>query len=121
MTFAPPGWPEAVRPPGSPEWEASAASFLLDCCPADFRSYPVLRRHPRVLARFAIAYVDAHLAASRSGLGGLRTSLAGEVEPAVVEAAIDAWSEQGANLVRLRREVGLVADGLRGVVFRPRL
>ena len=58
------------------------------------------------MARFAIAYVDAHLAANRSGLGGLRTTLAGEVEPAVVEAAIEAWCEQGAKLVRLRREVG---------------
>ncbi len=121
MAHSPPGWPATVRPPGSPEWEASAASFLLDCCPADFRSYSVLRRHPKVLARFAIAYVDAHLAANRSGLGGLRMALAGEVEPAVVEAAMDAWSEQGAKLVRQRREVGLVADGLRGVVFRPRL
>ena len=51
--FAPAGWPERVRPPGSPEWELSAVAFLFDCCPADFRGYAVLQRHPLVLARFA--------------------------------------------------------------------
>ena len=51
----PPGWPRPVRPPGVPGWEATAAAWLLDICPPEYRSYPVLRRHAVVLARFAVA------------------------------------------------------------------
>jgi len=51
----------------------------------------------------------------------LRTALAAEVPPEAVSAAVDAWSSEAAKLVRLRRELGLVADALRGVRFRPRL
>ncbi len=119
--FSPPGWPDAVRPPGSPGWEGTAAVFLLDCCPADFRAYPVLRRHPVVLARFAAVYVSAHQEASAGALGTLRTGLAGQVPPEAVQAAVDAWEEQAALLVRRRREVGLVEDALRGRTFVQRL
>ena len=52
--FAPAGWPREVRPPGAPGWEASAAAWLLDLCPADWRGYPGLRKHLVVLARFAL-------------------------------------------------------------------
>ena len=44
--YTPPGWPERVRPPGAPDWEVTATEFLLDCCPADYRRYQLLRRHP---------------------------------------------------------------------------
>ena len=56
--FRPPGWPDSVRPPGAEGWEEGAVAFLFDCCPADFRAYPVLRRHPLVLARFAAHFLD---------------------------------------------------------------
>ena len=73
---APPGWPRAVRPPGAPGWEHSAVSWLLDICPPEYRSYPVLRRHAVVLARFAVLHVEACQAAVNRGLsearGGLR-------------------------------------------------
>ena len=52
-TPLPPGWPPAVRPPGSPDWERTAVEWLLDLCPADYRGYPVLRRHPLALAALA--------------------------------------------------------------------
>jgi hypothetical protein len=81
----------------------------------------VLRRHPIVLARFAIAYVEGHLEVHRRELSRLRVALDAEVSPPVVHAALDAWEAEGAKLARRRREVGLVADGLRGVTFRPRL
>ena len=38
--IAPAGWPREVRPPGAPGWERSAAEWLLDLCPADWRGYP---------------------------------------------------------------------------------
>lgn len=119
--YVPPGWPEAVRPPGAPDWEATAAAYLLDCCPPDFRAYPVLRRHPVVLARFAAEFVESQYRAARNGLAEVRVNLAEQVSPQVVEEAVDAWSEQAAQLVRVRRAVALVEEALRGKVFIRRL
>jgi hypothetical protein len=119
--YVPPGWPVRVRPPGAVDWEATAAAFLFDCCPADFRAHTVLRRHPVVLARFAAEFVAAQVAASADGLTGLRRSLADFVPPEVVQAAVDAWEEQSARLDRVRREVALVEEALQGKVFVRRL
>ena len=119
--YAPPGWPDGVLPPGAPDWQASAVAFLFDCCPADFRAYPVLRRHPVVLARFAVHFVAGQVRASTEGLAGIRTSLQTQVGAEVVEAAAQAWLEQSARLTRTQRAVGLVEEALRGQVFRPRL
>ncbi len=121
QAYTPPGWPARVRPPNTPDWEVTAAAFLLDCCPSDYRAYPVLRRHPVVLARFAAEFVESQVRASADGLAGVRTSLADHVAPEVVQYAAEAWAEQGARLVRLRREVGLVEEALRGKVFVRKL
>ncbi|MFT4108010.1 hypothetical protein [Propionicimonas sp.] len=119
--YAPPGWPAQVHPPGAQGWEVTASTFLLDCCPSDFRGYAILRRHPVVLARFAAEFVAAQARASSDGLGRLRLELADHVEPEVVQAAVEAWEEQAAHLQRLTREVGLVEQALRGRVFVRRL
>ena len=73
---SPPGWPAAVRPPGAPDWEATAMAWLLDLCPPEYRTYPALRRHPVVLARFAVLYVEACQAAVNRGLSEARGGLA---------------------------------------------
>ncbi|MFL6027082.1 MAG: hypothetical protein ACJ72K_09105 [Friedmanniella sp.] len=119
--YAPPGWPDGVRPPGAPDWDVGAVAFLFDCCPADFRSYPVLRRHPLVLALFAAHFVAGQCRAAQEGLAGVRTSLQGTVSAEVVESAVQAWLEQAARLTRTKRAVGLVEDALRGQVFVRRL
>jgi len=119
--YVPPGWPSEVRPPGAPGWEATAIAYLLDCCPADFRAYRVLRNHPVVLAEFASHFVEGQHEASQRGLAAVRTSLSGSVEPDIVEAATEVWLEQGARLVRTRRSVALLADALRGRVFVRKL
>ena len=119
--YAPPGWPSQVRPPGAPGWEATAIAYLLDCCPADFRSYRVLRNHPIVLAQFAAHFVTGQQEAAERGLADVRTSISEFVEPEVVEAATQAWLEQGARLVRTRRAVVLIEEALRGRVFVPKL
>src|SRR6476619_1042713 len=98
--YAPPGWPDHVRPPGAPDWEASAVAYLFDCCPADFRSYPVLHRHGTVLARFAVVFVEAQQEAAERGLAEIRTILRGRVDPHVV---------------------GLVEEALLGRVCVPRM
>ena len=67
---APPGWPRQVRPPGAPGWERTAVAWLLDVCPPEYRSYPALRRHDVILARFAVLHVEACQAAVQRGLSG---------------------------------------------------
>ncbi len=119
--YVPAGWPEQVRPPGAPDWEQSAIAFLLDCCPADYRAYPVLRRHPIVLARFASAFVESQLRASKDHLAEIRADLRGYVTPEVVQSAADVCQEQAAHLVRVRRAVALVEESLRGKVFIRKL
>jgi hypothetical protein len=119
--YVPPGWPDRVRPPGAPDWEATAVAYLLDCCPPDFRSYPVLRRHPVVLARFATRFIMGQHASAQEGLAEVRTSLADYVSADVIKAAIDAWLEQEAMLARTRRAVVLVEEALRGRVFVRKL
>jgi hypothetical protein len=51
--YVPPGWPEAVHPPGSENFEHTAIAWLLDIVPPEYRSYGILRRHPAALASMA--------------------------------------------------------------------
>lgn len=119
--YVPPGWPERVRPPGAPDWELTAVEFLLDCCPADYRRFQLLRRHPVVLARFAAVFVEAQVQAGQDGLGGVRVVLADFVTPEVVAEAVEVWSQQQATLVRVRREVSMVEEALRGKTYVRKL
>jgi hypothetical protein len=119
--YAPPGWPNQVRPPGAPGWEATAIAYLLDCCPADFRAYRVLLNHPVVLAQFAMQFVSGQQEASQRGLAEVRTSLSDYVDPEIVEAAAQAWLEQGARLARTRRAVALLEEAFRGRIFVRKL
>ena len=118
---APPGWPRQVRPPGAPGWEHSAVAWLLDICPPEFRSYPVLRRHDVVLARFAVLHVEACQAAVRRGLSEARAALRDVADLAAVEAAVETWQAESARLMAERRAVGLVEEALRGRRFVARL
>lgn len=119
--YTPPGWPEAVLPPGAPDWEQSASSWLLDCCPADYRGYPVLRRHPVVLARFAADFVEGQIRSSRQALSQARASLNDYVEPQVLDSAAQMLEAEEARLVRVRRSVALVEEALRGKIFIRKL
>ena len=119
--YVPPGWPAQVRPPGATGWEATAIAYLLDCCPPDFRAYRVLRNHPVVLAQFATHFVNGQQEASQRGLAAVRTSISEHVDAAVVEAATQAWLEQGARLARTRRAVALIGEALQGRVFVRKL
>ncbi len=118
---APPGWPRQVRPPHVPGWEETATSWLLDICPPEYRSYPVLRRHVVVLARFALLQVEASQAAVRRGLSEARAVLRDVSDPRTVEAAVETWHAESARLASERRAVGLVEEALRGRHFVARL
>lgn len=119
--YVPPGWPEQVPPPAVEDWELAAVNWLLDCCPADYRSYPVLRRHPVVLARFAAEFVEGQIRATRAALADARPSLFDQVEPRVLDSAVDLLQAEEARLVRRRRAVALVEEALRGKVFIRKL
>ncbi len=118
---APPGWPQQVRPPDTPDWEATAASWLLDLCPPDYRRYAGLRRHVVVLARFAVLHVEANQAACRRGLSEARADLGQVAELPVVEAAVQTFQLEQARLLAVRRAVGLVEEALRGRRYVARL
>ena len=118
---APPGWPRQVRPPGAPGWEHAAVGWLLDICPPEYRSYPVLRRHDVVLARFAVLHVEACQAAVRRGLSEARGVLGEVADHDTVERAVEAWQAESARLLADRRAVGLVEEALRGKRFVARL
>jgi hypothetical protein len=119
--FAPAGWPPAVRPPEAPEWERTAVNWLFDICPPDYRGYAALRRHVLVLARFAVLHVEASQAACRRGLSEARADLRDVADQAVVDAALQCFQAEEARLLRLRREVGLVEEALRGRRYVARL
>ena len=72
---APPGWPAQGPATDAPDWERTAQDWLLDICPPEYRSYPALRRHLVVLARFAVLHVEASQAAVRRGLSEARADL----------------------------------------------
>jgi hypothetical protein len=117
----PPGWPAEVRPPATPEWERSAVAWLFDQCPADYRGYDVLQRHPLVLSRFAAAAIDGAISAAEAGLRTVRAELRGRVPPEVVDAAVAAYEAERHRLRATRRAVDVVERALRGERWVPRL
>jgi hypothetical protein len=118
---APPGWPAAVRPPDAPDWERTAVAWLLDICPPEYRGYPALRRHPAVLARFAVLHVEGCQHAVNRGLSEARGVLRDVAGQGAVEEAVETWHRESARLLGERRAVGLVEEALRGRRYRARL
>ncbi len=110
-----------MLPPEVDGWEDSAARWLLDICPPEYRGYSGLRRHVVVLARFAVLHIEAMQAAAKRGVSEGRTALREVADVDVIERAVATWQAEQARLVGLRREVGLVEEALRGRRFRARL
>lgn len=113
----PPGWPDEVLPPGVVDWEKSATRWLFDCCPADYRAYPVLSRHPAILARFAADFVEGQIRSSRAALTKARAALNDYIEPQVLESATMLLETEEARLIRTRQAVALIEEALRGKIF----
>jgi hypothetical protein len=108
----PPGWPASVPPARTPDWEQAASAWLFDLCPADFRGYPVLRRHPVALAWLAGQHVESSRAALAAALGRARASLAGVVEPPVLDQVLAALESEQARLLAAARGVALIEQAL---------
>jgi hypothetical protein len=119
--YLPPGWPAGVHPPGSEEFERTAAAWLLDVVPPDYRLYGVLRRHPVALAALARHHLAACVEGARQGYRTARTEL-GDVLPVPgLDAVLAAYRSEGSRLVATACAVDLVARALRGEVFTPQL
>jgi hypothetical protein len=117
----PPGWPAAVPPAGAPDWEQAAAEWLIDLCPADFRGYPVLRRHPLALAWLAGQHVEASRQAMARALGSARADLSQSLQPGVVDQVLQTVELEQARLLAAARAVQLIEQSLRGQRHIPRM
>jgi hypothetical protein len=122
VTDVPPWWPPDVHRPGSPDWERSAVSWLLDQVPGEWRAHDVLRRHPTLLARLAAGETAASLEATREGWRTLRRDVGrggAKLPPEVVEEAMAAYERQGLRLVELTRQVDAVRQAIDGMTWIP--
>ena len=120
-TDLPPGWPDGVHPPGSPGFERTAVSWLLDVVPPDYRLHGVLVRHPVALAALARHHVAACVEGARAGYRSARAELGRELPPASLSAVLAAYQAEGRRLVATAQAVDLVGQALRGETFVPQL
>lgn len=118
----PPGWPRRVPPPGAEGFADAATSWLLDVSPPEYRSYPVILRHPAALAWLAARHVRAQAAGVSEAVRTARGELAGAVlDPRATDALLEALQAEQARLVGVQRATDLLADALRGKRYVPRL
>ena len=116
-SFVPPGWPTGVQPPDSPDFEASAVTWLLGVIPSDYLLHGVLRRHPIALAALARHHLDACVEGARSGYRTARSELGPHLPPSAVEAVLVAYRSEGVRLAATARSADLVNRALHGEVF----
>jgi hypothetical protein len=108
----PAGWPVGVHPPADPDWQRSAVGWLLDQCPADYRRYPVLARHPLGLLHLAVHHVEAQLNANRQALATARSRLR-ELPPPAVAEIVEVLEVEQIRLQAATRGLTLVGEALR--------
>ena len=111
-----------MLPPDVEGWEQSAVEWLLDHGDPAWRTDPLLRVQPVVLARFTRGRAHAHVAAARQLWAHGPRLLAGvEPEPGVLAAVRALLEREGPALAARAAEVDLVADALAGQRWVPRL
>jgi hypothetical protein len=110
-----------VHPPGSPEFERTAVSWLLDVVPPDYRLHGVLVRHPVALAALARHHVAACVEGARAGYRSARAELGKDLPPGGLAAVLAAYQAEGRRLVTTAQAVELVSRALRGESFVPQL
>jgi hypothetical protein len=110
-----------VHPPGSEDFESTAAGWLLDVVPPDYRLHGVLRRYPVALAALARYHSRACVEGARQGYRTARTELAGVLPPHAIDTVLAAYRKEGARLAATAEAVDLVERALRGEVFTPKM
>jgi hypothetical protein len=111
--YLPAGWPEAVAPPGSENWEASAVAWLLDEHVPYLRGHDV-RRYPVALAAIARHVTAGAAEGARAGYRNARTELGEALPPHAVDAALTAYRDEGRRLAAAAKAAELVERALRG-------
>ena len=119
MSAVPAGWPASVPPADAEGWVERAVVWLLDQAPADYRTYPLLRRQPVALGWLVRHHVDGQVETTRAAYRVARQDL-GELGVPVPEV-LELLETEGARLLALQLRVHLVADALSGRRFVPRL
>jgi hypothetical protein len=109
----PPGWPAQLPPAGAPGWRQAATGWLLDQCPAEYRGYPVVLRHPVALARLATLHLQFSVQACRQAIGSSRAELGDQLPPEAVAQLIEALETEQARLIAAGRAAALVELALR--------
>ena len=120
-TFVPPGWPTGVQPQGSPEFEPSAVTWLLDVIPSDYHLHGVLRRHPIALASLARHHLTACVEGARNGYRTARSELGKDLPPGAVEAVLTMYRNEGVRLANAAKAADLIERALHGEVFVPQM
>jgi len=95
--------------------------WLLDICPPEYRSYPVVVRQPLLLVRLAARHVAAQCQGTDTALATVRADLTGAVPGTVVAEAVSVLETERDRLRALLRSVELMEHALRGGIFVPRL
>lgn len=110
-----PDWPCQVKTPGSYDWERSAARWLRELVPARYASYPVLLRHPVLLARHAQIQVQQEIRVARTALQTARSDLPRLGMPeSVIEHTIKLYAAELMQLQHIARSVRVVMEALAG-------
>ncbi len=110
-----------MPPPGSPEFEPTAVTWLLDVVPPDYLLHGVLRRHPIALAALARHHLRACVEGARSGYRVARTELGPHVPPSAIEAVLTAYRSEGSRLATAARAADLIERALHGEEFVPNM
>jgi hypothetical protein len=109
----PAGWPEAVAPPGSEDFETSAVAWMLDELVPYLRTDPV-RRYPKILAVIASHIAAGAVQGARDGFRTVRTELDEAVPPHAVDEARRAYLDEGRRLAAAAKAADLVKRALLG-------
>ncbi len=88
-------------------------SWLLDQCPADYRSYRAWRKHPAALAWIATRHLQSELEAMRGAWRDVRPELGPLLPPGSLGDVLDALAREGLRLRAAHRSAGLLLEALR--------
>ncbi len=110
-----------MQPPGNPEFEPSAVTWLLDVIPSDYQLHGVLRRHPIALASLARHHLTACVEGARNGYRTARSELGKDLPPGAVEAVLTMYKSEGLRLATAAKGADLIERALHGEVFVPQM
>lgn len=115
LTYSPitSDWPCQVKTPGSFDWERSAVKWLRELVPSRYASYPVLLKHPVLLARHAQIQVHHEIRVARTALQTARAELpALGLHEGVIEHTIKLYAAEVMQLQHIARSIRAVTHAL---------